>query len=460
MYSNNAIPGPRGSLLLGSLREFRDGMFDFMERLRNEFGGICRFRLGPRQLILLNDPSLVEQVLVIQNRRFRKHYATRLLTPVLGNGLLLNEGESWLRQRRRVQPAFSRRFAGEFVSIVNRHAAELADSWRAVARRDLYRDMTRLTVGIAAEAFLGIRDRTVMDELGDSLDVIHSDFEHRFLQPFSLPPWIPSSRNRRLQSAVRHISSLIDGMIELRRGDAKQKHDALSLLLRAEDEHGQRMSQQLLRDEVMTLLLAGHDTTANALTWTCILLSQHPDVAEQLKAEQAGKKSISDETSADFATRVIQESMRLYPPAYMIGRESLCEIELGGYRIGKGSSVVMSPWVMHRDPRFFTEPERFLPDRWSDDYERSLPRYAYFPFGGGPRVCIGRELAMLEATAILRSLAGEFNICVQSERLRPWPTVTLRVREPVIAEVTSENQVTRTAAETLPPRECPHHQHG
>lgn len=432
-----AIPGPHGSWLFGNLTEFRAGMLPFLERCRYEYGKVVAFRLGPKRLILVSDPSLIEQVLVTQNKSFKKHFATRLLKPVLGKGLLLSEGSQWLRQRRLVQPAFSRRFTDEFVEIVKLHTSRLADAWEQNGRRELYRDMTQLTVQIAAHAFLGISDADDTEEIGDCLEVIHADFEHRFQQSWNLPTWIPTARNRQLSKAVRALTAIIDRMIDERRQNVDGRLDALSLLLRAETEDGERMPLQLLRDEVMTLLLAGHDTTANGLTWTWSLLAQHPGVASQLRAEDRRPMTSCPHSDAvPFAHKVIKESMRLFPPVYLFGREATCSVQLGDFSIRRGDSVVMSQWVVHRDESYFPDPLVFNPDRWSEELERTLPKYAYFPFGGGPRVCIGKEVAMLEATAVLGILASRFDLSLEDpDRLTPWPTVTLRPQASVWAEV-------------------------
>jgi len=433
-----SIPGPRGNWLFGNLAEFRAGMLPFLERCRYEYGKVVAFRLGPKRLILVSDPSLIEQVLVTQNKSFKKHFATRLLKPVLGEGLLLSEGSQWLRQRRLVQPSFSRRFTDEFVEIVKLHTSRLAEEWERNARRELYRDMTQLTVQIAAHAFLGISDADDTEEIGDCLEVIHADFEHRFQQSWNLPTWIPTARNRQLSKAVRALTAIIDRMIDERRQKVDGQHDALSLLLRAEDEDGQRMPLQLLRDEVMTLLLAGHDTTANGLTWTWSLLAQHPGVVNQLRAEDYKPVSACPHPdAASFAQKVIKESMRLFPPVYLFGREAMNSVQLGDFSIRKGDSVVMSQWIVHRDESYFPDPLVFEPDRWSVELERSLPKYAYFPFGGGPRVCIGREVAMLEAEQIISTLARRFTVNLESpEDVEPWPTVTLRPKNAVWATVT------------------------
>jgi cytochrome P450 len=431
------IPGPRGNWLLGNLTEFRSGMLPFFERCRREFGTVVKFRLGPRKLLLISDPALIEKVLVTQNKSFKKHFGTRLLKPVLGKGLILNEGKDWLKQRKLIQPAFSRKFTDEFSRIVTRHTTDLANHWLKSPRRDLYHDMTQLTVRIAADAFLGIRNTEQMEEIGEHLEVIHADFEYRFQRAMNLPTCFPTSRNLRLRKSVRGLTSIIDRMIDLRQLDAKEHQDALSLLLCARDERGERMPRQLLRDEVMTLLLAGHDTTANGLTWTWSLLAEHPEVLHRLQHELEDPGLTQREGSdAMLAEQIIKESMRLYPPVYMFGREATCSLSLDETPVRKGDSVVMSQWVVHRDARYFPDPEEFKPERWTTDFERSLPKYAYFPFGGGPRVCIGKQMAMLEAVGVLAILAKKFSLSLESPQdVQPWPTVTLRPKGPVWATV-------------------------
>jgi cytochrome P450 len=433
------IPGPDGSWLLGNVADFRAGMLPFFERCRREYGTVVALRLGHRRLILLSDPSLIEEVLVTKNKNFKKHFATRLLKPVLGNGLLLSEGKLWLRQRRLVQPAFSRQFTDEFVQIVQLHTSRLAEAWRGNPRRELYRDMTQLTVQIAAHAFLGISDAKDTEEIGDCLEITHADFERRFQHPWSLPTWIPTPPNRRLRKAVTSLTRIIDRMIDERRKDAEGRHDALSLLLRAQDEQGERMPIQLLRDEVMTLLLAGHDTTANGLTWTWSLLAQHNDVMSRLRNElRDSNLQPHPRDDNSFARKIVKESMRLFPPVFVFGREATCSMMLGDHAIRKGDSILMPQWVVHRDESFYTDPLAFDPDRWTPEFERALPKYAYFPFGGGPRVCIGREVAMVEATGVLAALASEFDVSLEDPGgVTPWPTVTLRPKDEVWARVTT-----------------------
>ncbi len=325
--------GPAGNWLLGCLPEFRAGMLPFFERCQREYGTVVSFRLANRRIHLLSEPSLIESVLVHQNRSFQKHYAIKLLKPVLGNGLLLSEGDFWLKQRRLVQPAFARSFTDHFREVITKHGEKLCVSWKKNPQRDIHRDMTNLTVTIAAEALLGVDLPTDLETIRESLEVIHQDFEHRFQAAISFPAWIPTSANRKLRHSVRQLHQVVDRIIARRSQEGNQRTDALSLLLQARDEEGNRMSHRQLRDEVLTLLLAGHDTTANALTWAFISLSKHPGIADQLAAT----------ADRDTARRVLLESMRLYPPVYVFGRGCVRSCPLGPLNVRRKDTVLSLP---------------------------------------------------------------------------------------------------------------------
>lgn len=434
---NASIPGPQGSWLVGNLPEVRADMLGFLSHCRETYGPIAAFRLGHRRVVLISEPKLIEDVLVTKNKQYRKHFATRLLQPVLGEGLLLSEGRKWLKQRRLIQPSFSRKFMQAFSDIVLKHVGLVAQEWKRSSRRDLYQDMTRLTVAIAAHAFLGIDDEREMETVGAALEGIHADYEYRFQRAFTVPLWFPTRRNARLKAAIQQLTDVIDRMISKRQASPNKGNDALSLLLLARDDDDSSMSQQQLRDEVMTLLLAGHDTTANALTWTWTLLAQHPEIAKSLHSEPRGSEiSNGEEANKELVDRVVKESMRIFPPVYLFGREAIHTTELGGYKLRRGDSVVISQWVLHRDKLVFENPERFQPERWTAEFEKDLPRYSYLPFGGGPRICIGKDVAMVEATIIVSELASKFAVNLESPELpEPWPTVTLRPRTAVWAEV-------------------------
>lgn len=416
--------GPKGHWLWGCLPEFRAGILQFFERCRREYGTVVSYRLANRQVHLICEPELIEQVLVTRNRDFVKHFGTRLLRPILGNGLLLSEGDFWLSQRRLIQPAFSRKLTEKFGDIIRERGDQLGRQWRNEPNRRLHHDMTRITTQIAAQALLGAELPDDLAAIEAALEVTHADYESRLLSAAYVPRWLPITRGvRAFRRAVRTLWDVVDRIIADRMRSPAEGGDALSLMLNCADESGRRMSARQLRDEALTLLLAGQDTTANALTWAFILLAQHPVIADRLAGATEG---------SEMARHVFLETMRLYPPVHVFGRQCARQCNIGGLDIRPGETVLISQWLMHRDDRYFDEPQRFDPDRWANDFEKRLPAYAYFPFGGGPRICIGKDLSMLEGTMLLQRLGREFRVHLTGPNApEPWPTVTLRPRHEV-----------------------------
>lgn len=426
-------PGPKGHWLTGNLRDFRRDMLGFYTRLAREYGDVARFRLGPKRLVLVSHPDFIEQVLVTENRNFIKHYALRLLTPTLGNGLLMSEGDFWLRQRRLIQPAFSKQRIESYAGLMVEHSERLLAEYRDGESRDLHADMMRLTLGIVAQALLDVNAADRYREVSDAIDEIMHDFNVRFQTAFPIPFWVPTPANQRVKQAVRRLDAIIHEIIQSRRTEGIDRGDLLSVLVHARDEQDQTgMTDRQLRDEVMTLFLAGHETTANVLSWTWYLLATHPRIEAQLHAELQTVLSGRLPTAADvprlkFTEQIILESMRLYPPAYAFGREAVRDCEIGGCRIPRGTTVLLAQWVTHRDPRFFDRPDEFDPHRWDGEFAKQIPKYAYFPFGGGPRGCIGNTFAMLEATLIVATMASRFRFSlVPDQPVVPWASVTLR----------------------------------
>jgi cytochrome P450 len=443
---------------LGNLREFRQDILGFLERCQRQFGDLVLLRLGRHKAVIVSDPAAIEEVLVTRNRDFRKHFGTRLLEPVLGNSILLSEGETWLRQRRLMQPAFVRRMTEAFCAVVERQSAKMAASWQAEPSRDLYRDMTRLTAQVACEAFLGLDVPDQQAEFSEAMECVHADYERRFTSLVVWPMWLPTPANLRLRRALRTLDGFIEGVIAARIRSADYGTDALSLLLEARaggkparngPNRGETgMTDRQLRDEVMTLLLAGHDTTANALSWCWVLLSRHPHVLDKLRREvaevcQGRVASFPELGRLAYTRQVVQEAMRLYPPVWAFGREAIRDTTIAGYHIPRGTAVLPCQWLVHRDQRWFDQSLEFLPERWAPAVDATsslaamgLPAYAYFPFGGGPRVCIGKDLAVFEAVLILAQLPARFEITLdQASPPVPWPTVTLRPREGIRATV-------------------------
>lgn len=434
-------PGPPGHLLLGNLPEFKRDMLGFIRMCAREYGDVVPLRLGPVRALLLSHPDAIETVLVKNNRMFTKHFSLRLNRLLLGNGLLTSEGDFWLRQRRLAQPAFHRGRVALYGEIMVAYTERLLATWREGETRDIHAEMTRLALEIVVKTLFDADVAREASDIGAAFQAALASFDTRQWLP--IPEWVPTPGNVRLWPVIRRLNAIIYGLIEQRRRTGHTSGDLLSLLLEAQDEEdGSRMTDKQLRDEVATLFLAGHETTALALTWTWYLLAQHRDVEAKLVSEVetvlGGRApTVADLPSLRYAEMVVLESMRLYPPAYGIGREAIHACEVAGYRVAAGTTIFMSQWVVHRDSRFFEEPEDFRPNRWAGDLPKRLPKFAYFPFGGGPRVCIGSSFAFMEAILVLATIAPRFRMTlVPGHPVTPWPSLTLRPEHGIRAVLT------------------------
>jgi cytochrome P450 len=386
-------------------------------------------------MYLLSHPDLIESVLVERSRNFTKTKVLKRNPRLLGEGLLTSEGEFWRRQRRLAQPAFHRRRVAAYGEVMAAFAQRSLEGWRSGETIDVHEEMTRLTLEIVAKCLFDADVGAEARDVGSAMKVALEDFssQRRLIR---IPKSIPTPHNVRFERAARRLDRIVLRIIEERRkGGEDDKGDLLSMLMLAEDESGERMTDRQLRDEVMTLFLAGHETTANALSWTFWLLSLNPEAEAALAAELGrvlGGRAPTTEDLPDLpcTERVIKESMRLYPPVWVMGREAIGECEVGGYLMPAGTTALMSQWVVHRDARYHGDPERFEPDRWTAGYEEGLPRFAYFPFGGGRRQCIGAGFAMAEARLILATVAQRFRMELASgQRVEPYPSITLRPKE-------------------------------
>jgi cytochrome P450 len=396
----------------------------FLQTMRDRHGDVVKVALGPMEATLVSHPDLVEDILVTRNRLWRKdEYLRTSLRPVLGMGLLSSEGDFWRRQRRLAQPAFHRERIANYGAIMVEHSERLAARWRHGEVRDLHADMMRLTLEIVAQALFGASVGNHASVVSDSLHVILSRVADPWELFFPVIKHVPS-RKKEYARAIERLDAIIYEMIERRRKSGEEADDLLSMLLHARDEDGSRMSDVQLRDECMTLFLAGHETTAIALSWTWFLLSKHPRVRAKLETELDSVRE-ADPSKLRYTQHVVAESLRMYPPAWSMGREALEDHELGGFRIHRGENVWFCPWSIQRDARWFDDPETFRPERWEGDLQKRLHRYAYFPFGGGPRLCIGQSFAQMEAVLLLATLARAFRADVLAAPV-PQPSVTLR----------------------------------
>lgn len=422
-------PGPRGHWLWGNIAAFQTDRLGYMTEAAREYGGIVYLRFAYRKVWLVTEPSVIESVLVTQARQFRKHFALRINPVVLGNGLLTSEGDFWLRQRRLAQPAFARAQVAQYVPTFVDHTRRMLSRWKGGAEYDILNEMMALTLGIASKTLFGADGEAHADNVRAALSVTQEEFVKRLVKPFQIPVWIPTPSNRRLMKAVRDLDLIVYDFIRQRRASGTVGHDLLSRLLAARDEgNGAGMSDRQLRDECLTIFLAGQETTALALSWSWYLLGQHPEAAERIYKEVDAVLGKRVPTADDLpllkeTEYVLLESMRLYPPAFVVGREALVDTTVAGYFCPRGTTILMPESVVHRDPRFFERPDEFVPERWQNDFERSLPNCAYFPFGAGPRICIGNTFAMMEMTLALAMMAQRFQFT-----LTPGQNITLGVQ--------------------------------
>ena len=428
-------PGPRGLPLIGSSLETRRDILGLLHRGMLEYGDTVRFRFGPWNFVTLHRPEDIRAVLLERHADFRKSPSYEGLKLILGTGLLTSEGEFWQRQRKLATPAFHHKRLVGFAETMTRCSSDLADGWDRRVRAgetslDVFEEMTALTFRIVG---LTLFSTELSDHAGAMGPALAVAVEHANYLATSLmlapPPWVPTARNRRFRHAVGVIDELVLGIIAERRRSGEDHPDLLGMLMAAtvEGDPSAGMSDHELRDEVATLVLAGHETTANALTWTFVLLAQHPEVEARVVEEI---QRVCGDRPPTYVGQVIDEAMRLYPPAWVFERQAIHDVELGEYAIPRGTLVAISPWTLHRHPGHWPRPLRFDPERFSEAAKAARPRYTYLPFGGGPRQCIGTNFALIEAKLVLASLLARYRLeLLSGQDLRPDPAVTLRPRQ-------------------------------
>ena len=415
-------PGPRGTLIGGCLRAFMERRLDFFNDVARTYVDLASFRFGPRRMFLASHPDLIEQVLVTDAKHYIKHFGARMYKPVLGNGLVTSEGDFWLRQRRLSQPAFMKNRVHGYAPMMGELTRNMLAKWRPGERIDVNFEFSGLTSAIALKTLFGLDDHQDRESFVTVLREAFDLLSAKFRSLVQIPLWVPTPANLRLKRAIAHLNGVVDGYIAAGRARKEPGDDLLSRLVNAQDDDGSKMTDRQLRDEAMTLYLAGHETTALTLTWSWVLLSRHPRVEEKLAAEWSralgGRSPTPDDLpNLPYTDAVIAESMRVYPPVYLIGREATRDLELGGHRVKRGTTIFMSQWVSHRDPRWFPDPEEFRPERWEDGLAKRLPKYAYYPFGGGPRVCIGNTFALMEAAILLATVGQRYRFTLAEDAI-------------------------------------------
>lgn len=430
-------PGPRGDFLLGCLKHFQRDAIGLLSRSAREFGDVVRFRMGPVVTHLINHPLHVEHVLLHRAENYDKQTrSVSKLRATCGNSLLTSDGETWRRHRRLIQPAFRQQHLNRFVPVITTSTNAMLKNWRELARCgteiDVVSEMMRLTFKIAARILFGADMEREAEVVERSLAVILRDTWRRLETLFDTSVVSPAFHRPQFRRALQEIDAVVYRIIENRRQSGSPSHDLLSLLLEAhEAESETRFSDRDLRDAVVALLLAGHETTANALGWTFYLASQSPDV-EELLCREANGFDPATMNSADllYTGMVFSETIRLYPSVWIIERRAVADDEIGGYHIPAGSTVMISPYLLHRHPDFWLNPEDFDPERFTPEQCVMRPRHAYIPFGAGPHQCIGQNMASLVARLVLGMVYRQFRLrLVPGQTIKPQPQITLRHAE-------------------------------
>ena len=431
----------KGLSLAKALLEFGRTPLEFLLKCTKD-GDIVSLSIGSAKSYIFNHPDLVDEVLSKQNQNCIKDVSYRALEDVFGNGLLLSHDDIWKYHRRLMQSAFNSDRLSNYATQVVTDTDSMLGNWRSGEVRNVHREMSLLAVRVIMQTMFGVDATETAEEITTALNAIMLQYLDRAEMFYLLPTWLPTSVNWRANQAKKRLNEIVEDIVEQRKQQTKK--DILSTMLTAEDEAGNKLSDKELRDEVITLLIAGHDTTANALAWTLMLVAQNPEVEAKLVAEvgsvlQNRLPTIHDLSKLPYIEMVLKESMRLHPPAWILGRELIQDCRIGNYNFTRGTVVYCSQWTLHRDSRWFDRPEQFDPDRWANNLEQRLPRCAYFPFGAGARVCIGKAFSMMEATLILAMVIQKFHLTLVSDRpIELLPSFTLRPKQGIKMKIASK----------------------
>lgn len=432
----NLPPGPKTSTPGGHIVAMTRDPLRFLMKVAKEYGEIAHFKLGPQDTVLLNHPDYINNVLVAHDWNFLKGRGLQRAKKVLGRGLLTSEGNFHRRHRRLSQPAFHRQRIANYALTMVEYTDRARSRWQEGKPVDIAQEMMRLTLAIVAKTLFDADVESESKEIGEALTDILEMFE-TFTSPLTeILDKLPTPSNLRVKKAKERLDETIYRIIDDRRASGEDRGDLLSMLLLAQDAEGDGggMSDEQLRDEAMTLFLAGHETTANALAWTWYLLSQNPEAEAKLHAELdsllGGRlPSVDDVPRLVYTEMVMAEAMRCYPPVWVMGRRALATYKVGDYTIPAGSIVLLSQYVMHHNEKYYPDPDRFDPERWTAEARAARPKHAYFPFGSGPRLCIGEQFAWMEGILIIATLAQQWRMrMVENHPVKMQPLITLRPR--------------------------------
>ncbi|WP_425045208.1 cytochrome P450 [Primorskyibacter sp. S87] len=454
--SHKYPPRPDDGLpLLGSMLAFAGNQLVYPVEVTRKYGDIVDMNLAGWRTWLVSDMDALEQILVRDHGKFIKApLIWRQITAVFGKGLLSSDGKLWQHQRRLAAPHFTPKRVQDYDSLIVSLAQKAVDRWPEQQTFDIHPDMMNLMLRIVMGTVFDADAESEVEIMERALNLLLEEMSYRFRRPLLIPDWVPLASNRRYLKAIGEIDGVVDRLIQERHKNGTEgRTDYLSALMASVDENGQKMPDRQIRDEAVTVLLAGHETTALTMTWAFYLLGQHPKIQCKVIAEIDAVLEGRDAGSADmpdlpFTQAVILESMRLYPAGWMFGREAIEDCEINGYHCPKGTQILIAPWVLHRDARHFDNPEEFRPERWLDGLAQRLPRYAFLPFGGGPRTCIGNSLALLETTLSLATILQRGTIEWQGEKpVQPYPSATLIPQGGVHVTFTRHTRKDRRAEE-------------
>jgi cytochrome P450 len=431
-------PGPKVYNLLGIIPEMRRRDATILKKYIDEFGDILRFKVGPRALYLINHPDYIRQVLQSNFPNYSKETrAWRMLRVILGPSVMITAGEIWKKRRRLMQPLFNPPAISQLFPMMNRVIGEMLEEFSQKAKRneemEIRWEMMKVTLRVISETIMGRDVGGRVDDIGNALWTILEHIADSYTSLFNTPLYIPTSRNIKFRKALRVLNDIVCQFIAERRKSIDRPDDLLSRLMEATDpETGHSLTDGEIRDEIMTMFLAGHETTASSIAWTWILLDQYPQVEEELFREvnsqlQNWPPTKDDIIKLKYTIQVVEEALRLYPPVYIVSRRAEKEDEMGGFRIPEKSTVFFSPYILHRDERFWSDPEQFDPDRFSHANKAKIRPYTYLPFIEGPRKCLGYHFAMLESPLILAAVARNFRLrLVPGQDIQPYFSITLR----------------------------------
>lgn len=430
-------PGIKGRWLSGNLTDFNENTLDFLEQLA-KLGDASFIQFGPFPGYFFNHPDYVREVLVKQNNIMHKPRVTkRALSDISGENLFSGDGEYWKQQRKLMQPAFHTQRIGAYADVMVDYATKMVNRWQDGEYRDMDTEMTGVTMNIVVKTLfdVDIEHDNNNENLGEAMAVMFRVTDNRMRRLFSLPHWIPTKENRGLAEAKKIVSERLNKIIQERRQTKDDRGDLLSMLIMAQDEAtGLGMTDLQVYHEVVALFAAGHETTANTLTWALFLLSKNPQAVYKMKAEIGSvlgnrPASLADMKQLKYTEMVIKETLRLYPTAWAVSRETTEKTEIAGYEIPKNAPILVAPWTLHRDERWWDHPLEFRPERFSPENEAKIEKFAYFPFGGGPRICIGNAFAMMEAVLVLATIIQHVDLTLDPNQIvEPERVFTLRTK--------------------------------